>query len=189
MRPHSSGDDAYFPERTLARWLDSRGRPSVVHAFPRTGVRPLRAAYRDLGAHLGVDAVVLVDGGTDILRRGDEAGLGTPEEDMTSLAAVAALDRGGGYLGALSIPSRSPEAEAYLDAVADASAPPRTGPASCTGRSPPRCRDSSGMPSSPHRRQRALREPAHTETAEEVAMVIEAHRDRVGRRPRRAIPH
>lgn len=38
---------------------------------------------------------------------------------MTSLAAVAslaALDRAGGYLGALSIPSASPEARAYLDA-------------------------------------------------------------------------
>jgi hypothetical protein len=32
-----------------------------------------------------------VDGGTDILMRGDEAGLGTPEEDMASLAAVAGL--------------------------------------------------------------------------------------------------
>ncbi|MFF7988525.1 hypothetical protein ACFZDG_01885 [Kitasatospora xanthocidica] len=36
-------------------------------------------------------AVLLVDGGTDILMRGDEAGLGTPEEDMASLAAVAGL--------------------------------------------------------------------------------------------------
>jgi hypothetical protein len=40
---------------------------------------------------LDVSAVVLVDGGTDILMRGDEAGLGTPEEDMTSLAAVSKL--------------------------------------------------------------------------------------------------
>ncbi|MQY15356.1 hypothetical protein SRB5_55350 [Streptomyces sp. RB5] len=32
-----------------------------------------------------------MDGGTDILLRGDEAGLGTPNEDMTSLAAVAGL--------------------------------------------------------------------------------------------------
>jgi len=31
-------------------------------------------------------------GGTDILLRGDESGLGTPAEDMTSLAAVAGLD-------------------------------------------------------------------------------------------------
>ncbi|MFC6933743.1 DUF1152 domain-containing protein [Actinomadura yumaensis] len=41
---------------------------------------------------LDADAVVLVDGGTDILLRGDEAGLGTPEEDMASLAAVRGLD-------------------------------------------------------------------------------------------------
>ncbi|MCP2167477.1 DUF1152 domain-containing protein [Goodfellowiella coeruleoviolacea] len=45
-----------------------------------------------LVAQLDIDAVVLVDGGTDILLRGDESGLGTPEEDMTSLAAVAGLD-------------------------------------------------------------------------------------------------
>ncbi len=33
-----------------------------------------------------------MDGGTDILMRGDESGLGTPEEDMASLAAVHGLD-------------------------------------------------------------------------------------------------
>lgn len=54
-------------------------------------MQPLRAAYRALVEHLRADAVVLVDGGTDILMRGDEAGLGTPVEDMTSLAAVAGL--------------------------------------------------------------------------------------------------
>jgi hypothetical protein len=41
---------------------------------------------------LGLDAIVLVDGGTDILLRGDEAGLGTPAEDMASLGAVAAMN-------------------------------------------------------------------------------------------------
>ncbi|WP_410659297.1 DUF1152 domain-containing protein [Amycolatopsis sp. lyj-112] len=152
IRPESVGNDDYFPERTLARWLHERGLPATVHAFPRTGVKPLEAAYRALVRHLEVDAVVLVDGGTDILMRGDEAGIGTPEEDMSSLAAVsaiegisrlvvclgfgidayhgvchthvlenlAALDRAGGYLGALSIPSASPEAHAYVDAVAHA---------------------------------------------------------------------
>jgi hypothetical protein len=63
-----------------------------VYAFPQTGVRPLRAAYQALIEMHCVDAVVLVDGGTDILMRGDEAGLGTPEEDLTSVAALAALD-------------------------------------------------------------------------------------------------
>ncbi|MFF2551098.1 DUF1152 domain-containing protein [Nocardia sp. NPDC058058] len=92
ITPETPGNDDYFPERTLARWLASTGREPLVYAFPKSGVRPLRAAYAELIAHLGVDALVLVDGGTDILLRGDEAGLGTPQEDMTSLAAVASFD-------------------------------------------------------------------------------------------------
>ncbi|MCX5418355.1 DUF1152 domain-containing protein [Streptomyces sp. NBC_00078] len=93
IRPDTVARGDYFPERTLARWLDGQGLPSTVHAFPGTGVQPLRAAYRALIGHLGgVDAVVLVDGGTDILMRGDEHGLGPPEEDMASLAAVHGLD-------------------------------------------------------------------------------------------------
>ncbi|PXX58699.1 hypothetical protein DFR70_11334 [Nocardia tenerifensis] len=89
--PDTVGNDDYFPERSLARWLATTGREPVVYAFPQSGVRPLRTAYRTLVEHLDIDAVVLVDGGTDILLRGDEAGLGTPQEDMTSLAAVAGL--------------------------------------------------------------------------------------------------
>ncbi|NUT04921.1 MAG: DUF1152 domain-containing protein [Hamadaea sp.] len=92
IRPDSPGNDRYFPERALARWLHTKGHDPVVYAFERTGVRPLRAAYRKLVEVLGVDAIVLADGGTDILMRGDEAGIGTPEEDMTSLTAVAGLD-------------------------------------------------------------------------------------------------
>lgn len=145
------GNDGYFPERSLARWLAERGTPAPVYAFDNTGVQPVRDGYRVLRDLLGLDAIVLVDGGTDILMRGDEAGLGTPEEDMVSLAAVAGLDgvatrlvvcigfgvdafhgvchahflenaaaleRDGGYLGTFSLPRRSPEGEAYLDAVA-----------------------------------------------------------------------
>ncbi|MFJ3864517.1 DUF1152 domain-containing protein [Streptomyces nigra] len=93
IRPDTEARGHYFPERSLARWLAAHDLPATVYAFPLTGVRPLRAAYRTLLDHLGgVDAVVLVDGGTDILMRGDEHGLGTPEEDMASLAAVAGLD-------------------------------------------------------------------------------------------------
>jgi hypothetical protein len=86
------GSYSYFPERTLARWLAGQGLDWPVYAFPQTGVQPLRAAYRTLIERCGADAVVLVDGGTDIWMRGDESGLGTPEEDVTSLASVAALD-------------------------------------------------------------------------------------------------
>ena len=92
IEPDTAGPDDYFPERTLARWLATQDLPTTVYAFPRTGVQPLRAAYRALTEHLGVDAVVLIDGGNDILCRGDESALATPEEDITSLAAVAGLD-------------------------------------------------------------------------------------------------
>jgi hypothetical protein len=84
--------DDYFPERTLARWLSAHDMPTPVYAFPKAGVRPLRAAYRALLEHLHADAVVLVDGGTDLLMRGDESGLGTPEEDMVSLAALHGIE-------------------------------------------------------------------------------------------------
>lgn len=42
--------------------------------------------------HQGVDTIILVDGGTDSLMRGDEYGLGTPQEDIASITAVHELD-------------------------------------------------------------------------------------------------
>ncbi len=88
----STGEPRYFPEGLLARWLFGRGLPDEVFAFEKVGVRPLRAAYQLLVDRLRVDTVMLVDGGTDILMRGDESGLGTPAEDMVSLAAVRHLN-------------------------------------------------------------------------------------------------
>ena len=167
IRPDTAARGDYFPERTLARWLALHGLPDTVYAFNRSGVQPLRAAYRALMDHLGgVDAIVLVDGGTDILMAGDEHGLGTPEEDMASLAAVhglsevehrlvtclgfgvdahhgvnhvlvlenlAALERGGAYLGAFSVPRDSREGALYLDAVAHARSETPTHPSIVNG--------------------------------------------------------
>lgn len=82
----------YFPELHLAHWFRSRGDDVPIHCFDRTGVRPLIAAYQRLCDDLQPDAVILVDGGTDSLMRGDEWGLGTPEEDSASIAAVDCLD-------------------------------------------------------------------------------------------------
>ncbi len=56
------------------------------------GIQAVREGYRHLVHSLGLEAIVLFDGGTDILMRGDEAMLGTPGEDIMSLAAVAGLD-------------------------------------------------------------------------------------------------
>jgi hypothetical protein len=88
VEPTTIGSDSYFPERTLARFLSSDDKIVRVFAFEKLGVRAVRQGYELLANVLRLDAIVLVDGGTDILLRGDEAGLGTPEEDMTSLAAV-----------------------------------------------------------------------------------------------------
>lgn len=93
VTPTTSLHQTYFPERTLAQWLDLHGYPSTVHAFARAGVQPVRAAYTALLERYDIDAVVLVDGGTDILMRGDESGLGTPEEDLTSVAALHGVPR------------------------------------------------------------------------------------------------
>ncbi|MBL8679595.1 MAG: DUF1152 domain-containing protein [Myxococcales bacterium] len=91
VRPNTRGEDKYFPERALAQWLEARGEDASVFALEKVGVRPMREAYARLAEWFALDAVVLVDGGTDILMRGDEAGLGTPAEDMVSLSAAAAL--------------------------------------------------------------------------------------------------
>lgn len=82
----------YFPEVHLSRWFETRGERVPVYCFDRAGARPIAEAYRQVAEQVRPDAVVLVDGGTDSLMRGDEAGLGTPEEDAASLAAVHALD-------------------------------------------------------------------------------------------------
>ena len=88
VEPDSDGPSGYFPEKHLSAWLREQGEPPRVFAFEKSGVVQLRDAYEALVRELAVDAIVLVDGGTDSLLRGDEAGLGTPSEDMASIAAV-----------------------------------------------------------------------------------------------------
>jgi hypothetical protein len=83
------GGDRYFPEGLLASWLATQGIQAPVYAFARTGVRPLRDAYKLIARQHGIDTIVLEDGGTDSLMFGDEEGLGTPEEDSCSLAAAS----------------------------------------------------------------------------------------------------
>ena len=88
----SEGPGWYFPERYLCEWFrESAGDEVVVHCLERTGVNPLIASYEYLVKKLSLDTVVLVDGGTDSLMRGDEDGLGTPMEDIASIAAVSKL--------------------------------------------------------------------------------------------------
>ncbi len=92
VTPETVANTSYFPELHLVRWLRGHGIEASVFCFPNEGVAPLRANYRALCEQLKPDALVLVDGGTDSLMRGDETGLGTPIEDCASLYAAQELD-------------------------------------------------------------------------------------------------
>jgi hypothetical protein len=84
----------YFPEKYLCEWLDKfySQDNSIVFAFKRTGILPLKKAYQNLVKKLELDTIILVDGGTDSLLFGDEESLGTPTEDSSSIVAVSELD-------------------------------------------------------------------------------------------------
>jgi hypothetical protein len=86
-------EDTYSPEAWMARSLEEEsGRRERVWCFQTTGVVPLRNAYAWLVRELSIDLVILIDGGIDALLRGDEFSLGTPAEDLTSIAAIAGLE-------------------------------------------------------------------------------------------------
>jgi hypothetical protein len=82
----------YYPEGYLSQWFVEHGEDVTVWMFSRCGVTPLRDAYTRLVEHLGVEAIILVDGGVDSIMRGDENGTGTMVEDSISLAAVEGVD-------------------------------------------------------------------------------------------------
>lgn len=78
----------YFPEKYLSQWFSLNGGIADVFAFERCGVNQLKRAYNYLIKRYNIDTVILVDGGTDSLMFGDEEKLGTPQEDICSMAAV-----------------------------------------------------------------------------------------------------
>ncbi len=96
----SKGTD-YFPELHLCRWFKQRGEDVTIYAFDRCGVKPMREGYELMVKLLDIDTIVLVDGGTDSLLKGNEQELGTPLEDMTSIAAVDQVDVKTKVLGCL----------------------------------------------------------------------------------------
>ena len=87
----TQGRSLYFPEKYLAQWFVTQGEQIPIYCFDRTGVQPLLVAYQTLINLLHIDTIILIDGGTDSLMRGDEPSLGTPEEDIASLATVHQL--------------------------------------------------------------------------------------------------
>ncbi|MBT9586458.1 DUF1152 domain-containing protein [bacterium] len=87
----SGGDDEYFPERYLSEWYAGRGLRVPVYSYKASGPMVMIDIYQDLVKELDLDTLILIDGGTDILMRGDEPSLGTPLEDMCSVAAADML--------------------------------------------------------------------------------------------------
>jgi len=82
-------DESYWPELFVSRWFkEKENRDVPVYMFVGCGVKPLQNAFQKLVDSLQLDAIILADGGTDSLMFGDECGLGTPTEDMTSISAV-----------------------------------------------------------------------------------------------------
>ncbi len=78
----------YFPERYLCEWFRGKGENLSIYCLEHCGTQELKECYDVLVKKLDIDTIILIDGGTDSLLRGDEERLGTPQEDMTSIAAV-----------------------------------------------------------------------------------------------------
>ena len=93
-KPKQGEMNSYFPERYLTNWLEEKTGDKVpIYTFKReTGVADLTAAYQAIASKHKLDAIVLVDGGTDSLMFGSEERMGTPVEDQTSLAAVNGVE-------------------------------------------------------------------------------------------------
>jgi len=94
---HCTADPYYGPEVAIAAFLDEAfpaRAPHQLYAYYARAFCPpvLTHLYRALVDRHAVDAIVLVDGGSDSLMAGDEEGLGDPIEDAVSVAAVDALD-------------------------------------------------------------------------------------------------
>jgi hypothetical protein len=88
---NTGGSQNYFPEVHLANWLNGRFGETPIYAIERSGAQPVLDAYKWLTQTLHIDTLILIDGGTDSVMRGDESGLGTPQEDMASLFAANTL--------------------------------------------------------------------------------------------------
>lgn len=94
----------YFPEAFLSSWLRNVEKVEApIYCFEQSGVQPIAMAYKTLVEKLDLDTVILVDGGTDSLMRGDEISLGTPQEDIASIAAVALVQVRQKFLACLGV--------------------------------------------------------------------------------------
>ena len=113
----SQGAEFYFPEEYLSLWF-RQALGEDVSCFPKPGYKELQEAHACLVDHLKVDTIILADGGSDSLLRGDEQGLGTPLEDMTSIAAIHWLEAAAMFVFQKMPQFRSIVCSSVIDALA-----------------------------------------------------------------------
>lgn len=86
-------DPGYFPEKYLCEYFKKQNNKVQIYTFDHSiGIKDLTAAYEAICKAHNIDTIVIADGGTDSLMRGNEEELGTPTEDYTSIAAVYAMN-------------------------------------------------------------------------------------------------
>lgn len=79
-------EDVYFPEYWMAKYLNIH-----VYAFVDEGMGEYLKGYTALVDYLGIDIIILADGGCDSILTGTEQHLATPVEDVMSMLTVVRL--------------------------------------------------------------------------------------------------
>jgi hypothetical protein len=92
----SGGPPNYQPEIGFCKSLDAAFPADAPHTMYACYARDfaittLSQVYRHIVAAHDVDTLLMIDGGSDSLMRGDESGLGDPVEDAVSVGAGASL--------------------------------------------------------------------------------------------------
>lgn len=143
----SRGNEYYFPEGYLTRWFSRKREDASIYCLRPSAPKVLVPSLKQLRQTLDIDTVVLVDGGVDSILKGDEQHIGTPLEDMSTIAAVlqcefereyivclgfsaerdvshghaletiAALIESGAFLGGLSLTNEMPEVQRFIEAT------------------------------------------------------------------------
>lgn len=94
ITPGLDGDIHYAPEVNLANFLATKTEniPPIYAYYARDfTVSNLQAFYTELCMKHSIDLVIAIDGGSDSLMKGDEAGLGDIVEDLVSITALSKL--------------------------------------------------------------------------------------------------
>jgi len=86
--------NSYFPEKYLSQWLEKNNLPSDIYAFRKVGPKLLIDQYNYIIDKHNIEAIILIDGGTNSMMFGDEPDIGTPVEDICSIISVGNVNVG-----------------------------------------------------------------------------------------------